>query len=107
MAYPNNHIITSILPNMNPRNADDVIESLFMLPGNIHEQMTIIIAKTMMLITSATTSHLSLPRISMPTILPVLVADHHLRLPMACGEARASALIVRQHVAQQSQDEHE
>lgn len=95
MAYPNHHIITNILPSMNPWNTDDIIKSLLMLPGNRHEQMTIIIAKTMTLITNAATSHLSLPRISMPTILPVLVADHHLRLPRTCGKARASALVVR------------
>lgn len=107
MAYPNHHLIKSILPNINPRNADDVIESLFMLPGNRHEQRTINIAKTMRLITNAATSHLSLPRISMPSILPVLVADNHLRLPRTCGKACASALVVRQHMAQQRQNEHE
>lgn len=81
MAHPNHHIITSILPNMNPSNVDDIIESLFMLSENRHEQRTIIIAKTMRLITNAATSHLSLSRISMPTLFPVVVTDNHLRFP--------------------------
>lgn len=107
MAYPNHHIITDILPSMNPWNTDDITKSLLMLSGNRHEQRTIIITKTMRLITNAATSHLSLPRISMTPIIPVLVADNHLGLPWSCGKARASVFVVGYHLAQQSQDDHE